>query len=255
MNPSFPDPTRATRSQGAKSRSKGAAGPRVISVGLAAAITLLAGCSGGGDDPVPAAPAPPEGTVISIDQVHLTADDIDRWLPAIELIDPHLVKASQRRRAFSNIVLPLAAGAALDPASRDEAFGRAQSILATTRETGTVPEGTPEPQVLTGTFVEVGLAPWAMALEMQIPSYSELFETPGAWTFFKLIASNAEPGQFDGRTELTIVRYDIPYLPREATRTVVYEGMEQLPIRAYDPDWEAIIPPVYLYNKASRAPE
>lgn len=217
---------------------------------LAIAAPLIAAC---GDEPSapPEPPSYPEGTVLAIGGVPITAADVDQYVDAIALIEPEFVERDHRRKVLSNVTFPVKAGAALDPAARDEAFREAQRLLAIARETGVVPKEEIVPTVLTGTFREVGLVPWAVAKDMEPLTFSDLHETPGAWTFFKLTASGAPQGEFDGLTQVTIVRYDVPYIEREVAREMLQSAVDGLPIEVVDPEWEPIVPPLFLYRSGS----
>jgi hypothetical protein len=217
---------------------------------LLSSLAALAGCS----QPEPDEPeqrAHPEGTILVVDDQPILAADVDRFVDAVALIEPEFVLRDHRRKVISNISIPLAAGAALDPAGRDEAFSRAQALLSAFRETGEVPADAPKPQVLSGTFKEVGLISWALATEMEPLTISELHETPGAWSFFKLTASTEAPGEFEGRSQVTILRYDVPYLPPDAVRGLVQTAMQGFEIEIVDPAWEPMVPPAYLYPSES----
>ncbi|MEM8712178.1 MAG: hypothetical protein AAGG01_14605, partial [Planctomycetota bacterium] len=196
-----------------------------------------------------AAASYPEDTVFTLGGVPVLLSDIDAYVPLIRLIDPHLVTSSLRRNALANVVLPITASRALDPEAREEAFQRAQAYNAHARENGDVPPGTPEPRYLTGTWKDVGLVPFAEAMSMTPGSYSRLVESPAAWTFFKLIATNVEEGaEFEAMTEITIQRYDIPYLPDEASRELVQQAIDTFPVEVIDEEWEHIIPPIVIYK-------
>lgn len=211
-----------------------------------ALLTLSSGCS----DPAPA-PAEervfPPGTVLVVEDQPILSSDVDRYVDAIGLIEPEFVLRDHRRKVLSNISIPLAAGAALDPEAREVAFARAQSLLSAVRETGELPPDAPEPQVRTGTFKDVGLIPWAIASEMEPLTFSELHETPGAWSFFKLTATSEPPGGFVGGSQVTIVRYDVPYLPQDAVRGLVQTAVDGFQVEVIDPEWEPMVPPLYLY--------
>lgn len=191
----------------------------------------------------------PEGTVFTIGDVPVLRSDIDAYVPLVRLIDPHLVTSSLRRSALANVALPIAAARALDPEAREEAFQRAQAYNAHAREQGDVPPGAPEPRYLTGTWKDVGLVPFAEAMSMTPGSYSRLVESPAAWTFFKLVATNVEEGaEFTNMTEITIQRYDVPYLPDEASRDLVQQAIDTLPVEVIDEEWEHVIPPIVIYK-------
>ncbi|MEM1453400.1 MAG: hypothetical protein AAF726_23460 [Planctomycetota bacterium] len=181
----------------------------------------------------------------------ISAEEVDRYVPALAAIEPEFSLPSHRRKVLSNIVLPVAAGAALDPIGRDEAFRQAQALLAAARETGEVPAEEALPQTLSGTFKDIGLASWALARNMEPLTFSDLHETPGSWTFFKLIAIPPDGDVASPQSQFTVVRYDVPYLPREEARAVIDEALRGFEITIVDPDWEALVPPLYLYKSGA----
>ncbi len=190
-----------------------------------------------------------EDVAFALGGVEIKKADIDAYLPLMRLIDPHLVDASLRRAAMANLVLPIAAGQALDPASREEAFQKAQAIHTSVRETGVFPPDAPPANLLTGSCKDVGLIPFNAAMSMEPGTYSGLLEAPGSWVFFKLIATNQEEGMpFEAETQITIQRYDVFYLPMEAGADLLQAGIDTLPLEIVDPEWEHIIPPVLLYT-------
>ncbi|WP_145195153.1 hypothetical protein [Planctomycetes bacterium Poly30] len=236
---------------------------RLTSRWIAAGALFAAAGLGGCDDPhAPKAssksPSPivrvapgtyPDDVAFTIGGMPVHKSAIDEFVPLMKLIDPHLSEASHRRAALANVVLPMVAGAALDPEAREQAFQKAQRVLAAVRETGEFPEDAPEANYLTGTWKEVGLIPFKASMEMEPGTYSDLHESPAAWTFFKLIATNVEDGEtFTPRTEITIQRYDIPYLPDEASQDLIQSAIDTLPVEIADEAWEHIIPPIVLYK-------
>lgn len=224
-----------------------------------ASSALLPGC----DDPqapkaTPRSPSPilyaapgtyAEGTAFAIGGVPVMKADIEEYLPLMRMIDPHLVDTSLRRRALANIVLPIAAGQALDAEAYEAAFQKAQRIRAAVLETGIFPPDAPKANYLTGTWIDVGLVPFKAAAGMEPGTYSPLLESPAAFTFFKLVATNLQEGEAMGpQTELVIQRYDVPYLPDEASVELIQSAIDTLPLEIVDPEWEPIVPPILLYK-------
>ena len=220
---------------------------------LVLAVAAAAGIVGCADAPAPEPPpaAFPEGTVLTVGGHPVTAADVDQYVDMVAMIEPEFVLRDHRRKVLNNITLPVAAGAALDPQARDAAYRKAQRLLAAARETGDVPGDAPEPQILTGSFREVGMVSWSIAKDQEPMTFSELHETPGAWTFFKLIATAAEPGEFEPTSQVTIVRYDLYYLPQEGVREFVQSALDGFEITIVDPEWEPIVPPLYLYESGT----
>lgn len=221
---------------------------------LLALLAAVAATGCGGTDSDTAPEAPPgylAGTVLALDGRPITAEEVDRYVPAVGAIESEFALPSHRRKVLSNIVLPVAAGAALDPVRREETFLEAQALLAAARETGEVPPDVALPQTLSGTFKDIGLASWALAREMEPLTFSDLHETPGGWTFFRLIAVPPDGDMLSPHARFTIVRYDVPYLPREEARALIDDALDGFEISIVDPDWEALVPPIYLYKSGS----
>ncbi|MEC8512072.1 MAG: hypothetical protein VX015_07995 [Planctomycetota bacterium] len=223
---------------------------------FAAALLLgaLTGCGGGAAAPADAA-APvswPEGTALVFGGTPVSAEEIDRHVELIHLIEPHLVKSDHRRKALTNIVLPVVAGRVLYPDERQAAFERAQALAAEAREVGRVPEGAPEPIYLTGAWREVGMPVWDEARRTEAGSFSRVVETPGAWTFVHLLAVGTEPGEaFGPMTQITVQRYDVRYIDQEATRATLQSAMDQLELEIVDPEWEKVVPASLLYPRTA----
>lgn len=227
---------------------------------IALALATLAGCSSGDADSEGTnaggageeAVTWPEGTVLAYGGEPISAEEVDRHLELIHLIEPHLVTTDHRRKALTNIVLPVAAGRVLFPDARQAAFERAQALAAEARETGRLPEGAPEANYLTGTWRDVGMPVWDEARRTEPGTYSQVIETPGAWTFVHVLAVGVEPGEeFGPRTAVTVQRYDVPYIEREATRDLLQSAMDQLDLEIVDPEWEAVVPASLLYPRTS----
>lgn len=223
---------------------------------LVALLPLLS-CEKAPESPKAAPPAKvnwPEGTVLAIGGEPITAEEIDRYVDMVHVIEPHLVKRDHRRKSLTNVALPIAVGRALVPeADRNAAFQEAERLAAVAKETGKVPEGVAEVQYLTGTWKEVGMTVWNEARSVPPGSFSGVLETPGAWTFVHLLATAAEPGEpFGPITEITVQRYDVYYYDREGMRDLINDGLQQLRVEVVDPEWEAIVPPLYLYPSAKK---
>lgn len=204
---------------------------------------------GDGDTPESPARAFPEGTVMTIGGLPVTAEDIDHYLPLIEIVEPEFVENDKRRKIFANIVLPRFAASALLPDEREAAFREAQRWHVAARETGSLPEDAAEPSYLSGYWLDVGFVLWDEARSTPVGSYSRLFESAGTWTFFKLVATDVPEGaEFGPRTQITVQRYDVPFLDAEAMPDIIAEGMNSLPVEIIDPEWESVVPPVHLYR-------
>lgn len=221
-------------------------------IAIAALLALPSCFDAGSPDEAPEAVAWPEGTVLAVDGRPVLAEDVERFVPMIELIEPEFVRRDHLRKILSNITLPTAAAGALVPEDRDAAYQRAEKLLATLRETGEVPAGAPAAVELSGPWVDVGMVSWFEAMNLEPGSFSALHETPGSWTFVELVSASDPPGEFDAWTEITVRRWDVPYLPKDGMHEMIRQALDALAIDVVDPEWEAAVPPLFLYNDGAR---
>ena len=128
----------------------------------------------------------PEGTVLVAEGQALTADEVDAYVELISMVEPEFVETDHKRKAIANISIPILAARAILPEERLEAFTLAQSYLSTARETGQFPPGV-EPKFMSGTWADVGMVEWEAARKTLQGDFSGLVETPGGWTFLRVV--------------------------------------------------------------------
>jgi len=198
----------------------------------------------------------PEGTVVTIGGVPITADQVERYVGLMSGIEPQYVEADWRRKALTNIALPMAAAHAILPEERDAAFVRAQALHSEARETGRFPPGV-TPRYATGTWKDLGMVEWVAAAETRVGNFTALVETPGGWAFGKVIASTLgegeEPDAFDEFT-VQIVEVQFVEMPDRERHDLIQDAIDDLPIVVVDPEWEPILPALYLYEGRDRDP-
>lgn len=201
-------------------------------------------------------PRLPEGTVLTVGGVPITAAQVDRYVGLMSGIEPQYVEADWRRKALTNIALPRAAAHAILPEERDAAFIEAQALHSHARETGDFPPGV-TPKLVSGTWKDVGMVEWVAAGEVRTGGFSPLVETPGGWTFAKVIASTlAEGEEPDAFTEYTLQVVEVQFveMPDRQRHDLIQDAIDDLPIVVVDPEWEAILPALYLYEGRDRDP-
>ncbi len=220
----------------------------------AAALLLVFGLLACDRAPEPAGaprPAYPAGTVLAVDGVPIRADEVERWVPVTRLLEPDKVLSHWRRLALANIVLPLRAGEALDPRGREAAYAHATHLRGLATERGALPEEVEHRDVTEGTWKDLGLIDWELARELEVGAWSEVYETVGGWAFFRLLE---RPAEFGPLSVVRIERAHACYLDPEAVRGLIDEALRTLPIEVVDPEWEALVPPIYLQNSPPRTP-
>jgi hypothetical protein len=241
--PSPPERARdAARHTGATRRSSAAA-----ALALALGPTLV-GCNGGGagETPSPVTPAVthPAGTVLAIDGLPITAEEVDRWLPFMRLLEPDKVTAHHRRLALANVVLPVKAATALDRAAHEEAYRAAQQLRNLAVELDSMPSEGAVVDYAEGDWSRVGLADWAIASELEVGEWSPVYETVGGFAFLRLIE---RPAELTGLSQVRFHRAHVFFFEPEGSKTLVDQALRSLPIEVVDPEWEALVPPLYLY--------
>jgi len=231
-------------------------GPRPAAAAALALSLLAAGCD------VQQAPAPsvpkvyPAGTVVAVDGVAVAASEVDRWAAVTALLEPDKVHAHWRRLALSNIVLPLRASEALDPEGRRAAFADAGRLRGLAVELDRIPDDAAVRDVAEGTWNQVGLIDWDVARGLAVGEWSEVYETPGGWAFLRLLERpEVAPGEALGpHAALRFERVHVFYLAPEGLRTLVDDALRQLPVEVVEPDWEPLVPPLFLQHAVRRTP-
>lgn len=194
-------------------------------------------------------PIYPEGTVLAANGQGVTAEEVDRFIELMSMVEPANVKADNRRKSLANIWIPVLAARAVFPEERLETFQIAQELLSTARETGDLPPGV-EARYMTGTWADVGMVEWLAARATAPGGFSELVENPGSWTFMKVLAHGVPEGQpFEPTTQVTVQIVDVPFFETENMRDLLLSAIDQTEFEVIDPAWETLVPPYYLYKK------
>jgi hypothetical protein len=207
-------------------------------VGLAAASALLLAACG----PQSAATFEvPEGTVLVIEDRPVSAAEIDRWLDTFRLIEPADTLPSLRRKIFSNLTLPLVVGELIDPTTR--AATRAIAIQARAALEGAVtPEGV---ENITGSWKDLGLHAWGLALTSEPGVWSELQETVGMFYYLRVVELPEDPAMY---SLVTIERVMFPYIDDMLPKDLIESGIDSMALTILDPEWEEIVPEHYKFR-------
>lgn len=215
----------------------------VCAAGLRAfALITLCACADQGPEPG----VPPAGAVIGVGPSWILAEEVDRWVDTVALLEPTETRASWRRKALTNLVLPSKIAALLVPEERQQARAAAESAQQALRTQGTLPESFPEPlTTAAGDVTEVGLGRWIMAHGLPLGEWSEVFEEAGTFLIMRVLeAPDAE--DWKPNTAIRIEYVHVPYLrPEDQPALLVDQAREQILIRAVTPEWEWILPQYY----------
>lgn len=213
-------------------------------------------CDGRPEAPPPAPADYPAGTVLAVDGVPVSQAEVDRWAAVTALIEPDKVEAHWRRLALANIVLPLRTSESLDPDGRRAAFAHAERLRGLAVELGRIPDDAEVHDIGVGTWHQVGLIDWEVARGLEVGAWSDVYETPGGWAFLRLLEPpdvplGAAPGSY---AALRFERVHVFYLAPEGLRTLVDDALRKLPIEIVAPEWEPLVPPIYMQNTVQRTP-
>lgn len=222
----------------------------------ALALALLPGlCCG--DEPGTAAVAPPErpaGTVLLVNDVPVTAEEIDAIGSDFALIEPQDSLDQLRRLAIATTVVPRIAVHDLDPARRDRARELAESYR-TALQAGSLPEGPltgPMEIERSGNFSGLGFALWREALRLAPGACSEVFETPGC--FHVLRVKSREEASLPGQTRFTIGLFNFPFLDVETSRADTEAAIDRSRLTIVDETWRDAVPLALRYRLHAENP-
>ncbi|MFT7480960.1 MAG: hypothetical protein ACI80N_004277, partial [Gammaproteobacteria bacterium] len=217
--------------------------PSSLALQLCGLSLLVGACSETGASTV----AYDAGTVISIEldgqRISITADEVDEWVPTIAVVEPMKTLPAHRRLALTNIVLPRVMAALAAPEAREEARMRAQDSWDVIAEGLLEHKDLLEMEVVEGTFKETGLDVWGMALRMQPEDWSPVFETVGAFAFFRFVGIPEPP--WHPATPILIERALFPFVDPGLAFSQIEDANDRAVLTIVDPEWETLVPAAY----------
>ncbi len=222
----------------------------LVALGL---LTLVA-CKGEETpgDPIPSAQEPPaqewpEGTVLVVEGVPITAAEVDFWLPIYSMLEPTKSEHAIRRYIITNYNLPVAVGTLADPEGRERARAELQNTLDVLKRGQEAPVEGPQVQRIHDTFKsDMGLDRWGMAKLTPDGEWSEAFETLGGFTAVRLVGA---PDPWLPNSVITVEHITVDYIPSPAeAREFVTEAFKAVDVQVIDPEWERYIPTLYLHK-------
>ncbi|MCZ6596222.1 MAG: hypothetical protein O7B99_01135, partial [Planctomycetota bacterium] len=209
---------------------------------------LLAGCWGGGDEPL-AAEGPgsewPVGTVLAVDDVPISSAEVAEVEERLRLVYPEHAASFRRRAALESLVLPRAALRVRFADARRDALAACRKARAAL-VAGEGPP-TPEPEVHRGGFHQLQLLVWGKARSLEPGRWSEPIEGRG---FFLLLRLEELSGADEGPAyeELTVSILDFPYLPADFAPTGIASVLSTVRLSIVDPEWEQWVPEDMKYR-------
>lgn len=247
-------------------RSPGVRGTLALATAVLA-IAALAGCapeepvqdvspteSAAPSNSLPEAPIGPEGTVLFVDDLPITAAEIDRLAASVELLYPSYTANHARRIVLAEFVLPRLAVASLFPEERERARKAAEQARA---EISDAPEeawlakrGGVRFDVQ-GQWKKIGgVDMWTLARNLDEGVWSQPFERTGTFNIVRRGPIKTGETPHHELLELTILTF--PYLPGDDALLQAEEALDQARLRIVDPAWEEIVPEEFKYRMDGR---
>ena len=228
-----------------------AARARIGALALLAAV--LACGPGKGAPPESAARARadwPAGTVLAVDGVPITAEDVDRASVWIERIERPSTGPQLRRLALTNVVLPRVLAGLLAPEQRERALASASEAVrrlrAGTWTDARLPEGATRER-MTGSFQDLGIVAWGAGMDLaQEGAWSDPVEDAGRFLVLRRLSRRDGPVPMTTVVELDALAF--PYLPTDSAPALVEDAKDHHRLTIVDPAWRAIVPERIQYR-------
>lgn len=239
-------------------RGRGARGS--ANVLAAVALALAAVSCGEEPDPTPTEPEPagaegpeagawPEGTVAAMGAAPILRSEVDRVAAWVALLQPGKAPTAYQRMAFTGVLLERAAVANAFPDAREAARAAAERFHADLPPGNADLDAVPGVEVREGTWSEVGLMCWGVALDQAPGSWSAPFEESGAWLVQRLRHRAGGPaiGEAAGATRLTLDVRAFDFVPPDFTNTALQATLATTKLTVVDPVVGGLIPAAWRY--------
>jgi hypothetical protein len=212
--------------------------------------TLPVGC-GEGTEESAQAPARdwPAGTVLAVEDLPITADEVDAASAWIERIERKATGDQLRRLALTNVVLRNKLARLLAPEAREDALAKAQTALQQLRDGTWVgppgPEGTfGEPW--SGDFRLLGIPAWATAMDLAEGQWSEPVESMGRFLLVRRLKLHPAPVPLGIELELDVLAF--PFLEPAGAEAEIEAAHDRFRLTIVDPAWRTIVPELIQYR-------
>ena len=191
----------------------------------------------------------PAGTILALDGVPISIEEIDMALVPVDLVEMSKSDTHKQRLALTNIVLPRAVARSM----AGEQFSRARGAIEELHRQAAAGElpGPPGPhgeygQFRSGSWREVGLVAWGAALSTTPGEWSLVNEEVGAFLIVRVL--HREDGPVPEATKLELDVLSQPYLPPGVGTRDVEAHMDEVRLTIVDPAWRTIVPEHYQYR-------
>ncbi len=206
------------------------AGRAMVSAACASVLALA--CCADEDDGAPPRRWPP-GTVLALDDVPITAADVDRVAERIAAVYPQHSAGFHRREALGSFLLPRAALQAYYADARAEAEEKCRSERALLVAGD---ERAPEPIPITATPEQDTFFHWGSARGLEPGAWSDPLERMGNFVLLRLDARVEDSEAL----ELSVVEF--PYVPAAFSPKDLDAAFASARLNVVDPAYDELIP-------------
>jgi len=213
-----------------------------------ALAALLVACA----KEVPAPRTWPAGTVLALNEVPITLEEVDEAAGWVAMVEPRFTLPHLRRIALTNVVFPRIAARGIDPARRAEMSEKARAFRAAL-ERGEAPgPNDPVAHEIMGTYREIGLEIWKCALELEPGQWSPVVEASGA--YYVLRITDRGKSVVPGATAITLSAFLFPYLDEAGAHAAIESALDRATLTFVDETWRDYVPVVWQYRLQNHQP-
>ena len=219
-----------------------------ILVLLAAGIP--AGCSEASEEGAQAVARDwPAGTVLAVDDLPISADEVDAASGWIERIERTASGDRLRRLALTNLVLRNKVAQILAPEAREKALAEARAAHKQLRDGTWV--GPPGPdgrfgELKSGDFRVLSIPAWATGMDLAEGEWSEPVEVPGQFLLVRRLALRPSPVPLGIELDLDVLAF--PYLDPTRAEAEVEAAYDRVRLTIVDPAWRTLVPELLQYR-------
>jgi hypothetical protein len=191
----------------------------------------------------------PEDTVLAVEDLPITATEVDAASVWVERIDRKASPDHLRRLALTNVVLPARVARLLEPEGHARALAEARDALARLRQGTWV--GPPGPDGAlgrrqAGTFQLLGIVVWGVANDLPDDEWSEPLELAGRVVLVRRLGRTPAPVPL--AVELDVDLLEFPYLDPATAAADVEAAYDRFRLTLVDPDWRTLVPELLQYR-------
>lgn len=232
--------------------------------GRSAALALaLVACSPSEDPAVDAAPEAtavvarvdwPAGTVLAVEDLAITSEEVDQAVVIVQRIERRAVDAQLRRLALTNVVLPRAILRLLGGERREQALAEAQAALERLRAgewVGPTAEGL-HGEKRGGNFYSVGLSLWAAGTDLAPDAWSDPIEQDGCFWLVRRVALRPSPVPLGVEVDLDALSF--PFVEQASRAAELEAAYDRYRLTIVDPAWRELVPELLQYRMRAQTP-